>query len=267
MSAEHPWDILGLDGPTDDRRTVRRAYAKQLKSLDQEAEAERFQALRLAYELADQITAYRAGTGRPNARAGGGEPPSPDVQRQPPLSEIAAQAMDGDAAERLLAQLHDEESSMESRLRLVLSDPLLADPLTHDRVERALLRHLDGLMGDLPDHAHLPLSISPRAVAMIDAEFAWLSDFTGFKRRFARYERVAIALAFIESPDRSSTMPIARPTSHWRWLANMAIFIALTLAAAGALTANQVTVSSGAVFLIAFAGTCLADRYLLPQDL
>ncbi|MEM9811807.1 MAG: hypothetical protein AAF913_04005 [Pseudomonadota bacterium] len=264
MSAEHPWGILGLDGPTDDRKALRRAYAKQLKSLDQEAEAERFQALRLAYELADQIMAFRARAEPPCPPTGDAEPPTPDVEPQP---HLAAEVTDSDATERLVAHLHDEKSSLESRLHRVLRDPLLADPLTHDRVERALLRYLDGLMGDLPDHAHLPLSVSPRAVAMIDAEFAWLSDFTGFKRRFARYERVAIALAFIETPNGPSQAPVVRTTSRWRWLANMAIFIALTLAAAGALTANQVTVSSGAVFLIAFTGTCLADRYILPRTL
>jgi hypothetical protein len=45
------WQVLGID-PTDDLRTIRRAYAALLKTIDMESEPQRFIALREAYEAA-----------------------------------------------------------------------------------------------------------------------------------------------------------------------------------------------------------------------
>ncbi|WP_094463199.1 hypothetical protein [Pannonibacter phragmitetus] len=51
-TARWPYRLLGLDEPSDDPKLLKRAYARQLKQVDQAAEAEAFQALRQAYEAA-----------------------------------------------------------------------------------------------------------------------------------------------------------------------------------------------------------------------
>lgn len=52
-----PWSVLGLDGPADDRRAVKRAYAARLREIDPATEPDRFQALRSAYERALELSA------------------------------------------------------------------------------------------------------------------------------------------------------------------------------------------------------------------
>ncbi len=58
-----PFGTLGLDEPTSDAKLIKRAYARQLKQVDQASEAEVFQALRQAYETALRQADTRTGTG------------------------------------------------------------------------------------------------------------------------------------------------------------------------------------------------------------
>ena len=46
------WDILGLDGPTDDAKVIKRAYAKKLKQVKPDESPQEFQILHEAYEAA-----------------------------------------------------------------------------------------------------------------------------------------------------------------------------------------------------------------------
>lgn len=52
------WDRLGLDGPTEDLRTIKKAYAKKLKSTRPDDDPEAFMALRDALEMAQHHARY-----------------------------------------------------------------------------------------------------------------------------------------------------------------------------------------------------------------
>lgn len=90
-----PWSILGIP-PGSDSRTIRRAYARLLKQIDQETEPEKFQRLREAYEAAR--------SGSREAPSPASPPPRPPVvsttERAPgpraPDSDGATSPPDGD---------------------------------------------------------------------------------------------------------------------------------------------------------------------------
>ncbi len=58
-----PFGALGLDEPSSDAKLLKRAYARQLKQVDQASEADAFQALRQAYETALRQAETRTGIG------------------------------------------------------------------------------------------------------------------------------------------------------------------------------------------------------------
>ena len=50
--AKTPWQVLGLSGPTADKKAIKRAYAQQVKLYHPEDHPEEFQALQAAYQEA-----------------------------------------------------------------------------------------------------------------------------------------------------------------------------------------------------------------------
>lgn len=84
--AKTPWQVLGLSGPTADKKAIKRAYAQQVKLYHPEDHPEEFQALQAAYQealkRATELAAQESrGTG---ADFAGGRPaasvPRPDSQ-------------------------------------------------------------------------------------------------------------------------------------------------------------------------------------------
>ena len=66
--AKTPWQVLGLSGPTSDKKAIKRAYAQQVKLYHPEDHPEEFQALQAAYQealkRANEIAAQESrGTG------------------------------------------------------------------------------------------------------------------------------------------------------------------------------------------------------------
>lgn len=53
----YPWSILGIE-PTDDKREIKKAYARLLKTIDQKQDPQAFQNLREAYDQALQFSEY-----------------------------------------------------------------------------------------------------------------------------------------------------------------------------------------------------------------
>ena len=84
--AKTPWQVLGLAGPTSDKKAIKRAYAQQVKLYHPEDHPEEFQALQAAYQealkRATELAAQESrgagadlASGRPAANA-----PRPDSQ-------------------------------------------------------------------------------------------------------------------------------------------------------------------------------------------
>ena len=80
--AKTPWQVLGLSGPTADKKAIKRAYAQQVKLYHPEDHPEEFQALQAAYQealkRATELAAQESrGTG---ADFAGGRDPRPASQ-------------------------------------------------------------------------------------------------------------------------------------------------------------------------------------------
>ena len=80
--AKTPWQVLGLSGPTADKKAIKRAYAQQVKLYHPEDHPEEFQALQAAYQEALKRATELAGQESRGAEAdfAGGRDPRPASQ-------------------------------------------------------------------------------------------------------------------------------------------------------------------------------------------
>ena len=82
--AKTPWQVLGLSGPTADKKAIKRAYAQQVKLYHPEEHPEEFQALQAAYQEALKRATDLAAQESRGADFAGGRPaasaPRPDSQ-------------------------------------------------------------------------------------------------------------------------------------------------------------------------------------------
>lgn len=88
--AKTPWQVLGLAGPTSDKKAIKRAYAQQVKLYHPEDHPEEFQALQAAYQEALKRATDLAAQESKGAEAdfAGGRDPRPASQ----LSDFGKQA-------------------------------------------------------------------------------------------------------------------------------------------------------------------------------
>ncbi|WP_415882286.1 RDD family protein [Neptuniibacter sp. QD34_54] len=112
------WQVLGLEGPTDDIRAIKKAYAKAVKLARPDEHPEQFQALNKAYKQAQRIARDRA-----KASIIETEQIAPEVQR----SESAEQAENSDQESSIefLLNSRNEQEVLETSTQLesVLEQP------------------------------------------------------------------------------------------------------------------------------------------------
>lgn len=92
--AKTPWQVLGLAGPTSDKKAIKRAYAQQVKLYHPEDHPEEFQALQVAYQealkRANEIASQESrGAG---ADFAGGRPAASDPRPASQPSDFGKQA-------------------------------------------------------------------------------------------------------------------------------------------------------------------------------
>ena len=98
--AKTPWQVLGLSGPTADKKAIKRAYAQQVKLYHPEDHPEEFQALQAAYQAAlKRATDLAAQESREaGADFAGGRPatsaPRPDSQPSDTSKQTKSQPSD-----------------------------------------------------------------------------------------------------------------------------------------------------------------------------
>ncbi|GHG80561.1 hypothetical protein [Pseudodonghicola xiamenensis] len=212
-----PWDVLGLEGATQDSRVIRRAYAKRLKSLDQ-GDVSAFQALRGAYEYAVSQSDKGKAEARPlviQALAGGsGEEarlpvPPGDVTLPDPGQQTDAPS-DGSEPERfaprepisassvgeasaLTEEDQDEDAAIIERARNLIALNMFRtagwQPLLEQRamMSREATQQLEWLLiTRLNKPVKMPYTPTPPGswIRLVDEHFGWLQDGIGFSRRF-----------------------------------------------------------------------------------
>ena len=90
--AKTPWQVLGLAGPTSDKKAIKRAYAQQVKLYHPEDHPEEFQALQAAYQEALKRATELAAQESRGADFAGGRPAASAPRPASQLSDFSKQA-------------------------------------------------------------------------------------------------------------------------------------------------------------------------------
>ncbi|ATQ75448.1 hypothetical protein CR152_13650 [Massilia violaceinigra] len=163
---------LGL-GKDADARAVRRAYARELKQIDQERDAAGFQHLREAYEMALAWAAYAAERIMPTP--GARQPLLPDLERGDPqhLCDLAIAQFGAALPQLTQAHLAGDDASWRRELQRILDDEAMVNVCARTLFEEVMAHLLAA--GWKPGHETLlPVAAS-------------LFDWTGDRGRLLRF--------------------------------------------------------------------------------
>jgi len=217
-----PYDVLGLDTNDPDTKTVKRAYARRLKTIDQAKDPAGFQELREAYEYALEVSKYdrtppvhsidsvsRESISHPNIETETSDN-SPSTTISTPASENAPEPVEGaplddhssaNADETDLGLTEDDRSRWEAlkdELRSLLEQPfdnarwaaLTRDPLLDvfeyaNEMEHSIFGGMFTRIETRDDGERiLPPFVTPRWIELIDQRFGWTQDLPLFQRKF-----------------------------------------------------------------------------------
>lgn len=106
-----PWDILGLDGPTDDLRHIKKAYAKKLKTTRPDDDPAAFMALREALDAAQGHAYYQQHIQSSHPPSDECEPPDMTPNELPSFTEDEIFEKTIDAPSRPKESLRPDENN------------------------------------------------------------------------------------------------------------------------------------------------------------
>lgn len=209
-----PWNILGLYGPSPDKE-IRKAYARELKSLDRQANPEGFQVLRQAYEFARQVAANDAADqAQSNENAIRPEPPADEEgtatveedtlkpqestdHNDIEFTELAGPVASATAFQDVLARMRYLVESRDYDVTTwtnLLNDRLLDDLSAGQEFERALVMCLAENEFSGRDEFKKFISADKEWVELIERRYGWMEDGLKFERRFPGHLKLRRAM-------------------------------------------------------------------------
>ena len=220
-----PFDVLELDQPTTDKKQIKRAYARKLKTIDQNEQLEDFQGLREAYQAALEWQDWQSNDEEtddttdewPEIRElESFVPPAPtpgippDNNQEHDTDNENLPDTDWQRVAELIDTLTREEAKQDwkSVLRETLNDPVFSDPNAMSDLESAIFNYLsEQMVFAEDDNFHLPEHVDIEAVTLINDQFGWLTDYVYFQNRFWEVDQIMIALTNITSQNQPFFSP------------------------------------------------------------
>ncbi|KZL23039.1 hypothetical protein [Pseudovibrio sp. WM33] len=199
-----PYSVLGLDQAPDDLKSIKRAYAHKLKTIDQSTQAEDFQNLRTAFDAAKQFLTYNLAAKADEANETSGQRTDAGYadlslpldyksdQTNPTVTiEQFQEAPSALSTSLELNELEDKISKLPRNkngagfLLDLLNSAIMEDPQARPRVEAAIYAYMQKcLTVDAEDHPKFRLFINDEILEAIELQFNWQSDILSLQRKF-----------------------------------------------------------------------------------
>ncbi|WP_068313939.1 hypothetical protein [Polycladidibacter hongkongensis] len=222
-----PYNLLGLTEIPQDKKPIKRAYARRLKTIDQLNEPDAFQQLREAYEAALDMLSYKefypeehgeqlaqgaadtaarehtvAGnncatatntplndSGQLEAKAGETQnTPTPD-DSSPPLFPLVYSETPLEELQEFAAQFiaADNERSDEETISQLIHYSADAPMQERQLIEASMLTLLDLLTQEKDDSDYFASPITPHILNELEAEFQWTKDAIRINKTFPQH--------------------------------------------------------------------------------